>query len=136
MVELGSYKGGASLHFLNGGGHNVVAFDLNPRHDPELFDARYFASFKTDSLSDEAAKLRGVIEPVDVLFIDTDHTYERTAKEFEGWRCMVKPGGLILFDDICAPEFGCTKFWNELEGEKLTLPELHPEGWGFGVYFA
>ncbi len=128
MVELGSYKGGASLHFLKGGGAVSVGVDLHPRHDPEQFEGQNFKSIEADSLEVPAIV-------TDILLIDTDHTHERTEREFKAWVPYVRPGGLVLFDDICAPEFGCTQFWNELEGDKLTLPELHPVGWGFGVYF-
>ncbi len=135
MVELGSYKGAASLHFLRGGGQRSVGIDKNPREDLSLFNGVRYFTRKADSVSKEA-NLEGTQHPPDVLLIDTDHTYERTKAEFEAWRNMVKPGGLVLFDDIAALEFGCARFWDELPGEKLTLPELHPVGWGFGVYFA
>ncbi len=73
----------------------------------------------------------------DILLVDSDHTYKTTAEEFLLWEPKVKPGGLILFDDIDAPEYaeGCGKFFKELSGEKISLPHLHPENWGFGVYF-
>ncbi len=72
----------------------------------------------------------------DALLIDTDHTYATTAEEFRLWSPKVKPGGIILFDDIDAPEYadGCGKFFRELDGEKLSLPQLHPDNWGFGVW--
>ncbi len=130
MIELGSYKGGASLHFLRGGGAFSTGIDLHPRHDPAMFDGR-FHSMTMDSLDSEPF----VEGECNILLIDTDHTYDRTAKEFNLWRHAMLPGGLILFDDICAPEFGCTKFFEELEGDKLTLPELHI-GYGFGILFA
>lgn len=37
--------------------------------------------------------------PLDVLFIDGDHTYEGCKKDFERFSSFVRPGGLIIFDD-------------------------------------
>lgn len=134
MVELGAREARASLHFLKGGGAKVVGIDINCIHDPKHVAGFNYVPLSYASTSEQA--LASVDELVDIVFIDTDHTYETTAKEFELWRPKVKPGGLILFDDIGAPEYGCTKFWRELKGEKLELPELHPLDWGFGVWFA
>lgn len=75
----------------------------------------------------------------DAILIDTDHTYATTKEEFSLWSPKVKSGGLILFDDIDAPEYkdGCGKFFRELQEQHpdrtLSLPHLHPENWGFGV---
>jgi len=41
-------------------------------------------------------------EPLDVLFIDGDHTYDGVKKDFERHAPNVKPGGVILFHDPCA----------------------------------
>lgn len=38
--------------------------------------------------------------PIDFLFIDGDHRYEGVKKDFEMYRPLVRPGGLIGFHDI------------------------------------
>lgn len=38
-------------------------------------------------------------EPIDVIFIDGDHTYPAVKQDFEDWYPLVKTGGLILFHD-------------------------------------
>ena len=37
-----------------------------------------------------------------LLFIDTDHTYERLKRELDMWGKWVKPGGLIMMHDVTA----------------------------------
>lgn len=37
---------------------------------------------------------------IDLLFIDTDHTYDSTTKEMETWIPWVRNGGIILFHDV------------------------------------
>lgn len=130
MIELGARRGAASLHFLKGGGSGAVGVDVCNVYDPAHFFGLDYRTFDCGSCS---SVLDGLA--ADVVMIDTDHTYETTKREYELWRPRVLPGGLMLFDDICAPEYGCTRFWNDLEGEKLTLPVLHPPRWGFGVLF-
>lgn len=132
LIEVGCKYGAASLHFLKGGGGSSVGIDIADIANTSMFGDLNF-TFRQASSIDES--LVNSLEPADFVFIDTDHTYEQTKKEFELWSKKVKPGGLLLFDDIMAKEYGCTKFWNELVGDKLQFEELHPVGWGFGVYF-
>ncbi len=137
MIELGYREGGASLHVLKGGGARSVGVDLGGRHKPELFKGVSFVGFHGASTNPITASMAVDLlgSAPDIVFIDTDHGYESTHIEFELWRNKVKPGGMILFDDIDAPEYGCGKFFREIQGEKLELPSLHPDNWGFGVYF-
>lgn len=144
MIEVGFQRGGASLHFLKGGGELVVGVDLNDRRDLSQFDGQNFRPVIADSRSNEAVAGAlwelGKRNNPDIVFIDTNHHEQMTADEYALWRPLVRPGGLMLFDDICAPEFGCTKWWNELEPlpgwVKMTLPELHPTNWGYGCLIA
>jgi len=57
---------------------------------------------------------------VDFLFIDGDHTYEGVKQDFEMYRPLVRPGGMIGFHDIVphSAESGCevNRFWNEIRG--------------------
>lgn len=135
MIELGARRGAASLHFLKGGGRAAVGIDLTNICDRRRFAGFQYRAINGDSTSPEAFGAVAALGKPDIVFIDTDHSYETTHREHETWRPHVKPGGLMLFDDICAPEYGCSRFWNELKGEKLALLELHPPTWGFGVLF-
>ena len=37
--------------------------------------------------------------PIEVLFIDGDHSYEGAKADFERWSAFVQPGGHVLFHD-------------------------------------
>ena len=56
---------------------------------------------------------------VDFLFIDGDHTYAGVKQDYETYAPLVKPGGLIVFHDICLhpPELDChvDELWNEVK---------------------
>lgn len=55
---------------------------------------------------------------IDFLFIDGDHTYEGVKQDFEMYSPFVRPGGLVVFHDICvhSAEQQCQvdRFWEEV----------------------
>ncbi len=52
-------------------------------------------------------------KPIRLLFIDGDHSYEASKKDFEAWSPHVVPKGLIAFHDI--PVWpGVTQYFDEL----------------------
>lgn len=53
--------------------------------------------------------------PINLLFIDGDHSYEGVRQDYEIYAPMVK--GLIAFHDL-AGEPGVRRFWNELQSAK------------------
>jgi predicted O-methyltransferase YrrM len=56
---------------------------------------------------------------LDFLFIDGDHTFDGVRRDYEMYAPLVKPGGAIVFHDICthAPEYDChvDQFWNQVK---------------------
>lgn len=53
--------------------------------------------------------------PLDMIFIDGDHTYEAVRQDFEDWYPFVKKGGYILFHDS--------------RKEEGTPKDTHNKGW-------
>jgi predicted O-methyltransferase YrrM len=58
-----------------------------------------------------AARVRNLLagECLDFLFIDGDHTYAGVRQDFETFKPLVRPGGLIAFHDIAAPRPGAPR---------------------------
>lgn len=89
--------------------------------------------------------------PIDLLFIDGDHSYEGCLADFAMYRDLVSPDGLIVFHDICMfPDewqgAGVGVAWQEIKarygGEEIIDPagvsnrELKPGQhwrWGIGI---
>lgn len=73
--------------------------------------------------------------PLDLLFIDGDHSYEGARQDYEMYRDLVRPGGLIGFHDV-ARHRDATCEVHRLWGELRTKPSArewiaHPDqGWG------
>jgi predicted O-methyltransferase YrrM len=140
VVEIGSYLGRSTAFLAAGsksaGRERVVAVD-HFRGSPEHQAGQKYASAvlaqegttfhrfqgnlrqlgledhvtpMVGSSAEAAAKWSG---PIRLLFIDGDHSYEESKKDFELWSPFVVPHGLICFHDINGWP-GVTKFYVEL----------------------
>lgn len=71
--------------------------------------------------------------PIDVLFIDGDHTYEGCKRDFVMYAPMVSNDGLIAFHDVSQhpkhPNVGVQKFWLQVPGDKNEIL-TEPDTWG------
>lgn len=104
VVEFGTAFGSSGMYWLAGIGRgHLYTFDPNT-------DWADFARKNLESVSDqftltldtfESAGPK-LVEPnsVDVGFIDAIHTKEFVDAQYEILRPMMKPGGIVLFDDI------------------------------------
>jgi predicted O-methyltransferase YrrM len=92
-----------------------------------------------------AAILHG--RPLDLLFIDGDHSYAGVSADFDSFSRLVRPGGLIAFHDI-VPDFrtrfgthtsadsgGVPAFWRELTRRFADTDEIvaSPDQDGYGI---
>jgi len=81
--------------------HRRILEGLAPAHQRlHLLEA----SSLEDTTVARARELLGG-EPLDLLFIDGSHTYDDALSDFEQYRGLVRPGGLIAFHDI-VPDYG------------------------------
>jgi len=94
-------------------------------HDPRTF---------------EKVKKQLAGRPLDLLFIDGDHSYDGVKKDFEMYSTLVAPGGTIAFHDIVdGPEGnvgGVPKFWREIRQTRCFtefVKDWKQGGWGIGV---
>lgn len=138
-VELGVCGGGGSLHLCLGNSGIVVGVD-NQLEYPEniAFIEKRFKNFvfrQDDSIS-SASEVYRDFGRIDILFIDTIHTYERTMKEFNYWFPFLSENAVVCLDDLLRKEMAGV--WEDLPGKKLRADELHQsqEGdGGFGIIY-
>jgi predicted O-methyltransferase YrrM len=89
-------------------------------------------------------------EPLDVLFIDGDHSYEGVSADFELYSGLVRPGGIIGLHDInedFSERYGdqtasisgdVPRFWAELNAKHKTeelIAEAGQDGYGIGIVY-
>ena len=134
IVELGVQTGRSTAHLALGAPEaTVYAVDPDKWDLTDIFDhcsnivffEEYSQDFNTDYLTGG----------IDILFIDSDHTYEQVMTEWTKFSPFVQKDGVVLLDDIHYSE-DMEKAWNELPGEKLDISHLHPAGKpyaGFGA---
>jgi len=103
VLELGSRDGASTASFLAGvekKGGFVWSVDVDPQWAGAWQGHSQWQFILADSCDVEkidAAGLKGV--QLDLLFIDTEHTYEQASKELALWADRVAPTGQIILHD-------------------------------------
>ena len=138
-VELGVCGGGGSLYMAwANSGNVVVGVDVSNEYPDQITHVRStcpnFQFWQRDSIDAVLTALKADIR-VDLLFIDTVHTEERTVAEFDAWRPLLTPRAVVVLDDL--HRIGMDRAWNRIPGERMIFDDLHlggsPTDEGFGV---
>lgn len=130
VVEIGVRRGGTSALWCILGATRVVGIDwtgkdsLGAREQAEVMGAlsdmypgKFYGVLGDSQDSNTAALVRRAFDdgpPIDLLFIDGDHSYDGAYLDWRVYRRLVRPGGVVAFHDI------------------VDTPEMR--GWGHGVY--
>lgn len=130
--EIGSWKGKSTRVLAqNQKGYAIDTFKGSSEHGPNIDT---LAAFKknTEPVKDNITILPEdyktavgkVIKPIQLLFLDAEHTYEATKEALELYLPMVRKGGVIVIHDVWAWDFsrdpeltpypGVTKYAYEL----------------------
>jgi len=141
-VVLGVCGGGDCLHLALGWPHGrVVGVDGAWDHPEHIKYIRKECPNFTFMLSDSglaAPIISRIWGRIDILFIDTNHTYEQTMKELSTYYPLMRKGGVICMDDLFRP--GMEDAWKSSpEGTvKIRMDHLHDgtregQDGGFGL---
>jgi predicted O-methyltransferase YrrM len=152
VVELGSYCGGSAAFLAKGladrrSGGRVVCVDpllgAPPwlALPPQMFTLAELkanlatlgvATYVDIRIGDSASVgMAWPAEPIDILLIDGDHSFEGALKDLECWAPKLRDHGILLFDDIDnIPEM---QELDEIIGRMHTLTRLGAVD-GLGVY--
>jgi predicted O-methyltransferase YrrM len=149
VLEIGTGLGG-TLYLLSwaaAGDARLLSLDLREQSRARRFLYRSFARGRQRLaawiVDSHAAQTRAAAErffrhaPVDVLFIDGDHSYDGVRRDYELYAPLVRPGGVIAFHDIVdGPETAVgevPRFWREVSAT-LSEPVELVESWSQGGY--
>jgi predicted O-methyltransferase YrrM len=132
-VELGGGLGASTLIMLSElpMAARLVTCDLRPTLKFVPASATSDARFRFVSGNDLDLSIFGVDLPIgiDLLFIDTDHTFVQLAAEWSVYRHLCNPGALVVLDDVLMNDL--PRFWEALPYPKLELTrECHFSGFG------
>lgn len=136
-VELGLCGGGGSLHMAMDS-TMVVGVDIALDYQENIrWIRRNYPNFKFlqgDSVQ-VAPIIFGNYGEIDLLFIDTTHTYEQTLAEYFAYERYLSNNAIICLDDLFRP--GMDLAWEEMPETKVRFDFLHPSqsptDGGFGV---
>lgn len=158
ILEIGTGLGGTSYFFsrLANRGSTVVTVDIAPAAEQfvGLYNRRAYPRTKCvvgnshDHLTvEEVTRVLGS-GPVDLLYIDGDHSYEGVARDFELYQRFCREGTLVAFHDI-VPDWRQTRgiptdadsgqvwrLWRELRSRYRHWEFVEQEdqdGFGIGV---
>ena len=97
---------------------NVKFFSQeNIPHTIKVFSDEFFDLWsKNETVQDVFGRTVKLGGPISFAYIDGNHTYEFTKRDFENTDKFLVKGGFILFDDTSdKSEFGCAEFMKEVE---------------------
>jgi len=149
VVELGTQIGQSTRALLKAtienGGH-MHSVELNPNTLSGVGEAMKSAgvdmSFWTAVPGDDLEIVKKWVINMDLLFIDTSHTYENTLKELDAYSGFVLPKGIIVMHDTHIdrtvseqyPVRRAVEDWLRNNGEWEFLDITTPgDGWGLGL---
>jgi len=135
LVELGveSGRGLASLAVANYS-NRVIGLDSHqhPELSRNLKDFPNVLFFNLPSMPVPRV-IRG--RKINLLHIDTEHSYSMAKAEFEAYQPYLASGAYVLFDDLHAIEDEVLTYFNELPYEKVQDDRMHPScGYGVMIY--
>ncbi|KKM64057.1 hypothetical protein LCGC14_1505190 [marine sediment metagenome] len=127
IIEIGMASGASSLCLSYFTEHLISIDSSVPRNQDVFHNIKQNCKFDfVSGNSNEKKTISKVInflngKEVDVLFIDGDHSYDGAKEDFNRYKKLVKPGGIIGIHDIAISKYhiknGCYVFqlWNKIK---------------------
>jgi predicted O-methyltransferase YrrM len=108
-VEIGCYAGGSACLMLQRPNTKVISIDLGSPIPESIvytnisklnkYNNQYNYLKGNSQTYDMVDRLKELIDEIDILFIDGDHSYQAVINDFILYEGLVKNGGYIIFDD-------------------------------------
>lgn len=133
IVEVGSYRGRSSVFLGRGSldGANAPVYAIDPHKNfigvlGGVFGPKDRTAFYRAMLDNDCSEIVSLInlssecitsswaEPIALLWIDGDHSYESVSRDFDCWLPHLQTNATIAFDDASDPNLGPRKLLDEL----------------------
>jgi predicted O-methyltransferase YrrM len=142
LVEIGSYLGASACFLASAAreiGGQVFCVDTwcndamsegeRDTHEDFVQNTQMYAAWITPLRGDSLSVARTFSTPIDLLFIDADHSYSAVKADLSAWAPKVRSGGWIVLHDWGWAE-GVQRATAEMIapiqcGAPLTLPNLY-----------
>jgi len=128
-VELGTYYGVGARHLAAGDPRTrVYTVDFDPACGQRIPPGWENITFIR---SDTLRAVHLVPDPIELLFIDAEHTFEAVMAEFAAYSSRLADPSLVLFDDLYH-NASIAEVWKVLGLDGFVSPTLHYTGFGVG----
>jgi hypothetical protein len=124
LYAIDTWEGDVHTGYYNNSVYkNFIKYKINYYSD---LDTTVFRKLFDDVIS------HFKVGSIDILHIDGLHTYDAVKHDYDTWHDKVKPGGVIVFHDICIKKrgFGVYKLWDVLKVNFDTIEFAHSNGLG------
>ena len=133
ILEIGIDKAGSTFCLSVGNPYGrVFSMDVNAGVCENARTlARHHGVENLTVLCNDSLKVESALFecPLDLLYLDSWHSFDQVYREYVLYRPFVKDGGIILFDDIrYSKEMQVA--WDLIPDPKIDLSELHHSGFG------
>ncbi len=160
ILEIGTGRGGSTYFLSKLGGERslLITIDVDPMSKEYVALFRRYKSQQISCITADSHELTTFQEiaaildgaPLDLLYIDGDHSYDGVKRDFELYKALCTDKSLICLHDI-NPDHGVSKgvqtdaysgevyrFWGEIKSkyehaEFIEFPEQ--DGFGIGVIY-
>ena len=125
VVELGMDEGRGAASFAAASSRADVYGIDRTILDPPLFRVlEKYPNIKFLNRNTVPARLYE-LPPIDILHIDTDHTYDQFKEEYEAYVPGLAPGAVILLDDLHDDNERMMEYFNTITWPKISDDRLH-----------
>lgn len=129
VVELGTFEGGSTLYILKSLPEDSKLISIDTENRFTSYDPRLTLVIG-DDLSNEVWEQ--VPNNIDILFIDTNHTFEHFTKEITKYQEKFASTCYVVLDDINLPDMAGV--WDSITVPKYDISQYHGSGFGLAVY--
>ncbi len=141
ILEIGIYGGGTLYEWIDRADY-IVAVDEQMRDRTTWLDhaadlSKHLYLVHGDSHDPAITAYVASLGQFDFIFIDADHTYDAVKADWDNYRPMLAPGGIIAFHDIVErTSYGVSRLWAEIKDSAPTVEIIEgsqPHYCGIGV---
>jgi hypothetical protein len=136
ILELGTRHGLSAIAFLNNIRKNGKIISVDWLKQKNFVDKTILKKFPNLLFINGNCLNLSIFKEIpiniDLLYLDTEHTFDQVNKEFEIYKYLLSDKALVIVDDLNLNDK--YKFFTNFKGIKGNFKRLHVNGFGLFIY--